>query len=60
MRSQPIAGDEPPALDDEQSMPQVNLNESDIDDHDVSLPVLPEADLNPLDDRNVIVDHQLG
>ena len=44
--AQPIAGDEPPALDDEQDMPQANLNEADVDDHDVLPPVLPEADLD--------------
>ena len=42
----PIAGDEPPALDNEQDMPQANLNEAYIDDHDVLPPVLPEADLD--------------
>ena len=44
--AQPIAGAEPPALDDKQGMPQANLNEADIDDHDVLPPVLPEADLD--------------
>ena len=44
--AQPIAGDGPPALDDEQDMPQANLNEADVDDHDVLPPVLPEADLD--------------
>ena len=44
--AQPIAGDEPPALDDEQDMPQANLSEAEVDDHDVLPPVLPEADLD--------------
>ena len=34
------------ALDDEQDMPQANMNKADIDDHDVSSPLLPEADLD--------------
>ena len=41
----PIARNEPPALDDEQDMPQVNMTEADIDIY-ILPPVMPEADLN--------------